>query len=748
LRRRVGYLILTVLAAGCSLAGPRTPVASPTLPGPGVTTVSAPDPEIAVGHFLDAWKQWDYEAMYAMLSPLTQDAMTLEDFTARYEGVRTGAAVSGVDYEIVASLVNPRAAQVAYRLTLHSSVVGDVVRETTIDLTLVEGDWRVAWTETAILPELAGGNGLYLSFETLTRANIYDRNGLALAAQTDAVALWIVPGMIGNEDAEATMLSTLGRLLGRRPDSIQALYEYALPDWRVPLGEVALEDFQAVEGTLTAVGGVGWEVYSTRYYPAGGLGPQTVGYVAQIQQDQLQDYQARGYAGDEFVGQTGLELIYEEALRGQPGGTLYLTDPAGQIVGTPLASREAEPPQALYTTIDRNLQLQAQQAISGFNGAIVVLQRDTGAVLAMVSSPSFDPNLFDTANPNWQILGDVLADPNQPLINRATGSGRSGYPLGSVFKIITMSAALQSGYYSPDSLYTCNGEFTELPGVTLYDWTVSHDRAAHGEITLMQGLERSCNPYFWHIGLDLFNLGMPTALPDMARGFGLGAATGLEIGDWPGLVPDPEWKLQNTGTEWAPGDSVQLAIGQASLNVTPLQVARFTAAVGNGGTLYRPYLIDHIQGATGGPTYQGVPLVQGTLPVSPENLQTIQAAMVQVIRADQGTARRRFLGLDINIAGKTGTAESGSEYPHAWFTGYTFEGRQDKPDIAVVVLVEYQGEGSEWAAPIFRRVVECYFFGGPRSLYPWEAAIGVTRTPTPTEGPEGAATETPTPSPQ
>jgi penicillin-binding protein 2 len=172
------------------------------------------------------------------------------------------------------------------------------------------------------------------------------------------------------------------------------------------------------------------------------------------------------------------------------------------------------------------------------------------------------------------------------------------------------------------------------------------------------------------------------------------------------------------------------------------------AAVGNGGTLYRPYLIDHIQGATGGPSYQGVPLAQGTLPISPENLQTIQEAMVQVIRADQGTARRRFLGLDINIAGKTGTAESGSAYPHAWFAGYTFEGRQDKPDIAVVVLVEYQGEGSEWAAPIFRRVVECYFFGGPRLPYPWEAMIGVTRTPTPTEGPEGAVTETPTPSPQ
>jgi penicillin-binding protein 2 len=190
---------------------------------------------------------------------------------------------------------------------------------------------------------------------------------------------------------------------------------------------------------------------------------------------------------------------------------------------------------------------------------------------------------------------------------------------------------------------------------------------------------------------------------------------------------------------------VQLAIGQASLNVTPLQVARFVAALGNGGTLYRPQLVDRIQNAEGVVSRQFSPEAQATLPLKPETLATVQQGMTQVISSPRGTAYRRFLNFQIAVAGKTGTAESGAPDPHAWFAGYTLEGREDKPDIAVVVLVEYQGEGSEWAAPIFRRVLEAYFFGQPFMPYPWESQIGVTREPTETPGPEELLTETPNP---
>jgi penicillin-binding protein 2 len=735
-------LLLGLALAGCNLhSGPDTPEPSPSLPTPVMTNVAAPDPEIAARLFLDAWKRNDLAAMYAMLSPLTQDSLTEDEFTAFYDEVKQTAALASVDYQITSALVNPREAQVSYRITLTSTVVGDVVRDTYLSLTRDAGEWKVAWAPTNILPELKEGTSLFMDVVTPTRANIYDRNGLALAVQADAVGIYLVPNTIGDEGAEETMLTVLGRLFDRSSSSIQALYEpFRDTDYKIPVGEVAQEDFQQVEGTLSAVGGTRWEPYSGRYYPLGEYSSQAVGYVAKITEEQVAEYRQRGYSGAEYVGQTGLEYVFENELRGQPGGTLYVRDASGKIL-TPLASRDPGVPQSVTTTLDRNLQLQAQQAIEGLRGAIVVLERDTGRVLAIASSPSFNPNLFNVENTNSSIgLTELFQRNDYPFLDRATDST---YPLGSVFKILTMSAALETKAFTPDSEYTCNGYFEELPGFTGHDWTVTKEISPHGTLTLMQGLERSCNPFFWHIGLTLFDQGFPTALPDMAKGFGLGQATGIEIHDEAGLVPDPEWKLANVGAEWNAGDSVQLAIGQASLGVTPLQVARFIAAVGNGGTLYQPQMVETVQTAEGVVSRQFQVAEQGTLPVSAKNLAFVQQAMTQVIRAPKGTAYRRFLGLNIDLAGKTGTATSGEgTESHAWFAGYTFRNDPDMPDIAVAVLVEYQGEGSEWAAPIFRRVIESYFFGRPFTLYPWEAQIGVVRTPTP-EG--GEPTETPQP---
>jgi penicillin-binding protein 2 len=189
-------------------------------------------------------------------------------------------------------------------------------------------------------------------------------------------------------------------------------------------------------------------------------------------------------------------------------------------------------------------------------------------------------------------------------------------------------------------------------------------------------------------------------------------------------------------------DAINLAIGQGDMQVTPLQVARFVAAVGNGGTLYRPQIIEKIVGPDGTVSFQFKPEAQGTLPVKKANLELIQQAMLGVVRSQKpvGTAYRPMNGLDISVAGKTGTATTGST-PHAWFAGYTLEGRADKPDIAIAVITEYAGEGSEISAPIFRRLVELYFYGRPLKIYRWEAAFDITKTPT------VPVTETPTPLP-
>ena len=741
--KTVALGLLALVLTACGTPASSSPGSPTELPEPLILTDSAPDPEQAARDYLDAWKVRDYDSMYDMLSPLTRDGITQVAFAQRYDEIWKSAALTGLDYEIVSSFVlNPRQSQVRLQTALHSLAAGDINRDLQMDLTLVDDAWTVAWSDGLILPELESGRNLFLDVVTPTRANIYDRNGLALAADSEAVALWIVPNQIGDEDAELDMLSTLRRLMDYPSnDSIQFLYDQIRgTDFRVNLGEVPLEAFQQVQGTLASVGGVQWGNYDTRLYFEGGLAPHSLGYISWIQEEDLQDYLVQGYQGDEFVGQLGLEYWYEEPLRGRPGGTLYTTDAAGRP-DTAIASQESEPPFAVYTTLDRDLQVHAQQALedSDLTGAVVVLDRDTGAVLAIASTPDFNPNLFDTGNPNSASgLSEMIQTPNDPLLNRATVGA---YAPGSVFKTVTMAAALESGVYEPDTIYNCGLEFKELGGITLYDWRFAKGLGGWGDITLLEALERSCNPYFYHIGLDLHNRGLETAISDMAKGFGLGSATDIEISEQAGLVPDPETKLALFEQEWAQGDSVQLAIGQSFLQVTPLQVARMMAAIGNGGTLYQPQIVDRVESAEGSILSEFEPIVQGTVPVSIENLEAVQEAMVGVVRDSKGTARSVFLGLNLNIAGKTGTAQTGDfTDPHAWFAAYTFEEREDIADIVVVVILEFQGEGSEWAAPVARRVIESHFLGQPIKRYPWEERIRIPAVPDP-ESEEGEGEE-------
>ena len=244
-----------------------------------------------------------------------------------------------------------------------------------------------------------------------------------------------------------------------------------------------------------------------------------------------------------------------------------------------------------------------------------------------------------------------------------------------------------------------------------------------GELTLVEGLMRSCNPYFWHIGLDLYNQGLTDAVSEMARGFGLGSPTGIEgIEEEGGKIPDP-----GDGVE-----AINLAIGQGDTLVTPIQVAQFIAALGNGGTIYQPQVIEKISPPDGDPIREFEPIVKGELPISQDTLDAITRAMVAVVQNKRGTAYYVLGAYSQNLyamAGKTGTAESELNDPHAWFAGFTRENRKSRPDIAVVVVSEFAGEGSEISAPIFRAVVQQYFENRRSYLLPWESSVGVLSIP-------------------
>jgi penicillin-binding protein 2 len=747
--------VVVLILFGCSQPTtlPRTPTSTtvPTgsLPTAQVVMTSVPDLQATAKTYLDDWKAEEYPAMYAMLTKVSQDAISEADFTARYKDAANEAALSGWDYEILSSLVNPENGQVGYRVILHSVLVGDIDRQTAMNLSLENGTWHIQWDDSLILPELRGGNSLLMDYRIPSRGNIYSSDGRALVAQADAVAIGLDTASVDPNQEEA-LLGEIHRLTGVQPETLSAMIEAWRPyGYYLPVADISVDALAPRQAALESYAGVILSPFRTRYYFDDGIASHVLGYMSLIQPDEVDYYRRLGYRVDERVGRDGLEYFAEKSLAGVRGGALYVVDPNKNIV-TQLAAKDPQPAEAVYTTLDYDLQLGLQRSnalSSDMLGAIVVLERDTGRVLAMLSSPGFNPNLFEPSNFNYSYMINDLYTASTPLLNRATNGQ---YPLGSVFKIVTMSAALESGLYTKDTTYECGYFFTELTGMEPHDWTYDHyledgKTQPSGLLTLPEGLMRSCNPFFWHIGLDFYNRGMYTTISDMARAFGLGSSTGIEIGDLAGQIPDPTSQV----------DAVNLAIAQGNTLVTPLQVADFISAVGNGGTLYTPHVIDKIVPVSGDPTYTFAPSVRGTLPVSPENLSTVQQAMVSVVMNPRGTAyRTSAYGINsfvtntgIPVAAKTGTAESGYADPHAWFAGYTFAGLENRPDIAVAVLVENGGEGSVVAEPIFRRVLEIYFLGSPQMRYPWEAQIGVVATPTPeaTQTATPEATETPTP---
>ncbi len=713
---RIAFALLLVFLLTACGNGQKTPTPTESLPTPVVNVTTTPDSTEAARAFLDAWANSDYAGMYAMLSPTSRDAISQDDFVALYTQTAEKLTLKSMESGILSNLTNPQSAKVGYAVTFHTSVVGDITRQMEMNLQIVDGSWKVQWEDGMILPEMKGGNRLDMRITQPSRGNIYDRNGEAIAAESSVVALGIMPDQVSESDLP-TLISQLATMTGKTTQSIEELYNNAT-DWYVPIGEVSQETYDAHAPYISDIAGLVTNAYTSRYYNNGGIAPQTIGYVGPIFAENLTEYAQKGYGADSLVGVGGLEESQENILKGTFGADLYVVAPDGSIVTT-LAHTDPQAAESITTTLDKNLQLEAQDAIMGFTGAVVVLERDTGKVLAIASSPGYDPNLANLSNYNNQwAWGNVVNNLSKPMLNRAT---QSSYPLGSVFKLITASAALESGNFTPDSTYECTSQFTELPGFVGNDWTYVKGLPPSGNLTLLQGIMRSCNPWFYHLGLELYRYKSDTYLAEMARKFGLGSPTGIQ-----GIYEDAG-QINNPTSE---GAAVQMGIGQGDMLVTPLQVVDFVAAIGNGGTLYTPQLIQSINDVDGNPVQSFNPQSHSTLPVSQNTLAAIKEGMQMVVRNERGTAYRTFVGMSTPIYGKTGTATNSLADPHAWFAGFTDAGLKDKADIAIVVICENSGDGSVYAAPIFRRVIETYFTGAPIRLYPWEQTFNVTKTPT------------------
>lgn len=674
------FVLISIFLAACGNSNTATPIIAPS--------PTAPAPDTTAQEFLADWEHADYAAMFKLISSTSQAALTPDTFANRYTAAQSTASVKFIRAEARSALRAADTVHIGYHVEWDTVLFGTLKADSEMVLTLENNQWRITWNDGLIWPDLEGGDAFQIQYSIPRRANIYDRDGKGLAVDGKIVTIGLVPGQIQDE---IKLLNGLSPIVNLSPDEIKAKYANAKPDWYVPIADVPFDVSQAHQDVLSLPG---FDLRSKAVRVYDGLAPHTIGYVSLIAPEDVQKWKDLGYRGDEWVGASGLEQWGEPYLAGMHGATLSIISAKGDAIKV-IAKQAAVPSRSIYTTLNRTLQEATDSILAGHKGAIVVLDPNNGQVLAMSSYPDYNPNALITAN-----VIDVPAETS--FLNRAT---QGAYPPGSTFKPVTMAAGLEKGGLVPTSPFYDPGYWDGLgAGYRKVCWLAS----GHGNIDLQTGLSASCDVVFYQVGKKVDDID-PDILPTFARSFGLGSTTGITgLNEIAGLVPDPAWKQQTQNDPWRTGDAVNMAIGQGYMQVTPLQLARMYSAIANGGTLYRPEVILKIGSNNEPPEETFQPDIQSQLPISPENLKSIQNGLHGVISSPRGTAGFVFRGFPHSVAGKTGTAETGgpNDVSHAWFVAYApFE----DPQILVVVFLENGGQGSYNAAPLARNVLEAYF---------------------------------------
>jgi penicillin-binding protein 2 len=537
-----------------------------------------------------------------------------------------------------------------------------------------------------------------------TRGMIFDRQGQLLVDSRPSFDLIFVP-----EDARdpQNTLRLLARYLKR--DEAELLKTFEEGKSRAAFDEMVLGrdvDWSAVVAVETHqldLPGVSLRARPRRSYVDGPMAAHVLGYLGEINQKQLKVLKERGYTVGDEIGQYGLERRWEELLRGQSGGQQVEVDALGRRVRV-LHEVTDVPGYTVHLTLDRQLQAAAHEALKGKEGTIVAIDVNSGAILALASTPAFDPNVFARGIKAEEWSG-LIKDKLRPLSNRAT---QGQFPPGSTFKIIMAIAGLEEGAINPDSSIQDPG-FFPFGNRQFRDWK----KGGHGSVNLHRAIVESCDTYFYQLGAKL---GVDR-IAKWARAFGLGEKTGIALDDEKsGLIPDTEWKQKRFRQPWFPGETISVAIGQGYVTVTPLQLANMMAAVASGGKLYRPYLVSKVESLDGATVREYGPELIRSIEMKPDTISRVHKALADVVHGPGGTGGAARSPL-IQVAGKTGTAQviemkgaylkseqlSYFNRDHAWFVSYA---PLEKPQIAVAVLVEHGGHGGEAAAPMAKKVYE------------------------------------------
>ncbi len=532
------------------------------------------------------------------------------------------------------------------------------------------------------------------------RGHILDRHGNVLVCNRPSYVVSIVPFKL--RQMERT-IETLADFLGTESDRIVARLDESRQRRFAPVKikrDIDFKTLTVIEEHRLDLPGVIHQVEPRREYLYGDLAAHLIGTVGEISSEELAGLRGKGYRHGSLIGKGGLEKQYERFLRGEDGVQYVEVSAVGREIG-PLRDRpgvEAKPGNDLVLTIDLSLQQAAEEALSdSVAGAIVAVDPASGEILAMASRPAFDPNLFSSVIPEstWRALNE---DPGHPLLNRAI---QSGYPPGSILKVLTAAVGLEEGVISAHT------RFSPCTGAYKYGdrWFGCWQSWGHGSLSLVDALAQSCDVYFYQLGLKV---GLDRWSDFISR-CSLGSSFGVDLaGEVQGLVPDRDFYNRHYGRRnWGPGVLLNLVIGQGENLVTPLQMASVMAALGNNGIIYRPHLVREIRSLTG-KTLEQKSEVIGQLPISAEHLKVLKRGLRAVVHHHMGTGRQAAVA-GFEVAGKTGTAQNPHGEDHSWFAAFS---PIEQPRIAVAVIVEQGGHGGSVAAPIAGRVIEAYLKGG------------------------------------
>ncbi|NWF75376.1 MAG: penicillin-binding protein 2 [Nitrospirae bacterium] len=521
------------------------------------------------------------------------------------------------------------------------------------------------------------------------RGIIFDRNGIPLVRNTPFFSVSVIPN-----EFHSCNIESLSKLIKVSSEEIQKKLKAKeiSPFTSVKLKEgLSFQEVAFIEARRSDFPGLIIEIEISREYLYADIGSHLIGYLGKISSEQTREPSFKNIPPDSFIGQWGIEKLYDETLRGKNGKRVIEID----ALGNEIRLLQEIPPvkgKDISISIDINLQKEAEQAFGNRAGALVAILPNTGEILGLVSKPSFDPNLFVKGIDynNWLTL---IKDKKKPLINRAL---QSQYPPGSTFKIITAIAGLEEGVITPDTKINCKG------GIQYGKWRFGcWQKRGHGVVSFHRALVESCDVYFYEVGQ---RLGIDK-IYKYAISFGLGSKTGIELGiEREGLIPNTEWKLKEKNLPWFLGETFISAIGQGYVAATPIQMASLIGSVANEGNLYKPILLKDAK-----------PILLRKITLKPETIKTLKRALMGVVNDNGGTgwAARSQIA---NISGKTGTAQvvamrRGMRYAgeafrdHAWFVAYAPD---ERPEIALAVLVEHGGHGGGAAAPIAKRAIEVY----------------------------------------